>query len=50
MKTATKNVKIGPLCPVKVALGVRRENFIGLEGVNYGVRIASTSLKQELAV
>jgi len=50
MKTATKNVKIRPLCQAKVALGVRRENFIGLEGVNYGVRIASTSLNQNLVV
>ena len=50
MKTATKNVKIGPLCPAKVVLGVKRENFIGLEEVNYGVRIASTSLKQDLVV
>ena len=50
MKTATKNVKIGPLCPAKVVPGVRRENFIGLEGVNYGVRIASMSLKQDSVV
>ena len=50
MKTATKNVKIRPLCRAKVAPGVRRENFIGLEGVNYGVRIASMSLKQDSVV
>jgi len=34
MKTATKNVKIRPLCRAKVALGARRENFIGLEEEN----------------
>jgi len=38
MKTATKNVKIRPLCPVEFALVEKRENFIGLEGVNQGCK------------
>jgi len=50
MKTATKNIKIRPLCPSILVLVVRRENFIELEGVNYGVKTAIMNLSQGLGV
>jgi hypothetical protein len=50
MKTATKNVKIRPLCQAKVVYDAKRKNFIGSEEVNYGVKIASMSSRQDLVV
>jgi len=48
MKIATKDAKIRSLCPAKVALGAKRENFIGSEEENYGVKTVFMSLNQNL--